>query len=244
MTTRPTVEDFLDAVRKEPELRDMVRREILGDPSEEGIAKTVADVAKLTRANAEAIGRNAAAIEKNAVAIERLTTEVGKLTTEVRRNTDSTGDLKGLFMERDLREDAPVIASSMGLRWIRSLERVEIIAMMDNAVAKGLASNINKDDRESFHKADIVMEVSTPDDNMAYVAVEISFTGDERDTDRSVRNARYLTRFTKLPAYAAVASVKNVYEINDLLTTTEHKPISAKGEGLIFWYKAEEPRTS
>ena len=44
---------------------------------------------------------------------------------------------------------------------------------------------------------------------IVYIAVEISFTADKRDSDRAIRNSAMLEQFTGCQARAVVASVKN-----------------------------------
>ena len=51
----------------------------------------------------------------------------------------------------------------------------------------------------------MVLRATDPDGVECYVAVEVSFTANGRDTRRAVRNAEYLTRFTGRRAYAVVA---------------------------------------
>lgn len=64
-------------------------------------------------------------------------------------------------------------------------------------------------DRESFLNADLVLKVRDKDDQLTnYLAVEISYTGQEHDANRAIRNARFVHSFTGRPSYAAVASVE------------------------------------
>ncbi len=58
-----------------------------------------------------------------------------------------------------------------------------------------------------------------------YFAVEASYTADARDTQRAQHNAALLTRFTGCLAHAAIASVRNVREIRDLIDG-----------GAVYWY--------
>ena len=68
----------------------------------------------------------------------------------------------------------------------------------------------NDSERESFLNADLVLKVKDKVNMLTnYIAVEISYTGQERDSQRALRNAGFLRQFTGRPARAAVASVKN-----------------------------------
>ena len=59
--------------------------------------------------------------------------------------------------------------------------------------------------------------------------MEISDTADRRDSDRAERNARYLAQHMNLPAHAAVASVRNDRELQDLIDA-----------GNIHWHQLAE----
>ena len=70
---------------------------------------------------------------------------------------------------------------------------------------------------------------ATDDSGIIYIAVEVSFTADERDTDRALRNADFLERFTGHRARAAIASVRN----DDHVTEQVEK-------GLVHWYSIDQ----
>lgn len=80
----------------------------------------------------------------------------------------------------------------------------------------------------SFREADLVIEAHHGSDKM-YVAVEISFTADKRDTDRAIRNAGFLHRFTGYEAHSVVASVQN-----------DHDVAQQVEQGLVHWYKIDQ----
>ena len=80
----------------------------------------------------------------------------------------------------------------------------------------------------SFRRADLVMEAVDSSGETCYVAVEVSFTANGRDTERAIRNAAFLTRFTGRPAYAAVAGVNRDRRIEERI---------AAGE--VFWHQLE-----
>ena len=80
----------------------------------------------------------------------------------------------------------------------------------------------------SFRRADLVMEAVDSSGETCYVAVEVSFTANGRDTERAIRNAAFLTRFTGRPAYAAVAGVNQDHRIEERI---------AAGE--VFWHQLE-----
>ncbi len=138
-----------------------------------------------------------------------------------RRIENDLSYLKGSHARYAALEDAAVIAEEMGLEYIRSLTRLELYRMVQNADTTGIPANA----LNSFRHADLIMEAANAAGETCYIAVEISFTADERDTNRAIRNAGFLTRFTGREAYSAVAGV---YQDNDI-----QPQIAA---GAVFWH--------
>ena len=156
------------------------------------------------------------------------------------RLVDNIGEVKGLFMERAVREDAPIIASDMGLVWKKTLERQEVISIADEAARSGLVTGVSRDNMRAFRRADLVVEVTDSEEQTRYIAVEISYTADDRDTDRAIRHAEYLTRFTGIPAYAAIASVRIDNRIRNILTEDSPSPLGVNQETTVFWSRLPE----
>ena len=119
---------------------------------------------------------------------------------------------------------APAIADDLGLEYIRTVPRAELVAM-----ARALIdADITAGDRRSFRDADLIIEAASGAEAV-YVAVEMSYTADRRDSDRAERNARYLAQYTGGPAHAAVASVRNDHELQSLIDA-----------GDIHWHQLAE----
>ena len=53
-----------------------------------------------------------------------------------------------------------------------------------------------------------MLRATDPAGEECYVAVEVSYTANGRDTARAVRNAQFLTRFTGRRAHAVVAGLR------------------------------------
>ena len=172
---------------------------------------------------------------QNAI-LERLDNVEG----DTKRNIVQIGDLKGLFMERTARDDAPIIASDMGLRWLKTLGRGEVVMMADEAQRSGLVAGISRHNMRTFRRADLVFEAANSDGETHYVAVEISYTADNRDTERATRHAEYITRFTGISAYAAIASVHIDNRIEDALTEDAPQPPGVDHETKVFWSRLPE----
>ena len=127
------------------------------------------------------------------------------------RMQDDLGWIKGRIIYDIVRGDASFIAEDMGFRLDRTLTRSELRRLTDQNDVSDLARN----DLRSFHRADLAMRVADGEGNPHYVAVEASFTVDDRDTRRAQRNADLMTRFTGLPASAAVAGARYDWNLED-----------------------------
>lgn len=88
------------------------------------------------------------------------------------------------------------------------------------------AGTLPQSDLISFTRADLALEVVDAQSRPQFIAVEISYTADRRDTDRARRNADYLTRLTGQPA--AVASARNDRGIQGLID-----------DGAVWWRQLE-----
>ena len=117
------------------------------------------------------------------------------------------------------------IAHDMGHRIIRDLSRAETRTM---AREQGLPHMPSRSLR-SFGVADVIIEVSTSDGETGYIAVEASYTADERDTDRAIRNAHYLRRMTGRPAWPAVSAMRIDDRIKHLVEC-----------GVVHWHQLEQ----
>ena len=143
-----------------------------------------------------------------------------------RRLEGAVGDLRGLAAGRQAAEEADLIARSMGLVWTRTLSRSEIWDFAESPDAAGIPAR----DLRSFRRADLLLEVVDPATNQpCYVTVEASYTADERDTNRAVRNADYMTRFTGRPARAAIAALHVDNRIKPLIDS-----------GQVAWHELGE----
>ena len=138
---------------------------------------------------------------------------------------DDIGVLKGLAIDGLARRVAPAIALTMNLRLTKNLDGEDLSAMLSGQDL----SDISPSQLESFLLADLIMETTDSDGRVLYVAVESSYTADQRDTRRAIRNAGYLTRFTGAPARAAITAVRTDWNINDLIAS-----------GAVHWHEMPE----
>ena len=118
----------------------------------------------------------------------------------IRRLEDNVAILKGAHARNVAQRDYGWMTRNMGLQPMRLLPVDEV----DELALKLRETGVSRSDLESFRKADMIIEAADAGGETVYIAVEVSFTVDERDTSRATRNARYLTRVTGKPARAAV----------------------------------------
>ena len=95
------------------------------------------------------------------------------------------------------------IADGFGFRFIGEVPQDTVLAWARLARGQGESEG----DAESFRNADMVINVQDDAGRPGYLAIEASFTVDSTDVRRAMRNAGYLGSYTGLPAYAAVAGV-------------------------------------
>ena len=195
MTTINNQDDFLEALRNNPQWRDAVRAQILGEDLMQLPVKFDAFVEEQKAQN-----------EKFDAFIEEQRTSHANIDTRLDRMESDTGTMKGDFARTRTVQDAQGIASYIGLGFVRTLGVRELGDMAGDTLPRDIG--------RSFRNAGLVT-LATDGADTRYIAMEVSFTADWRDCNRAVRNAGLITRFTGKPAQAAVASVRNDREATE-----------------------------
>ena len=154
--------------------------------------------------------------------VGELKQDVVQLKNDVRTIRDDLGNLKGFRARDETIQQADGVAIVMGFQMVRTLSYGDLVSMTTTADISGIAEG----DILSFRRADLVIEATDANGETRYIAMEISYTADARDTRRAIRNASLLSRFTGRPAHAAIASVQNVNEIQDTIDS-----------GQVYWHK-------
>ncbi len=139
-----------------------------------------------------------------------------------RRITDDLGQLKGVHARNVALADAPIIARDLNLRRTKNLTQEELLDLIDAADTSG----IHVGDLRSFRVADLIMEARAVDGTICYVAVEISYTANGRDTRRAIRNAKFIARFTGKRSFAVVSGLHRDDRIQDSIESGE-----------VFWHQ-------
>ena len=230
MTTINTLDDFLQALDDNPTWRDAVRARILGEDVLQLPAKFDAFVEEQRAFNEEQRVFNKEIrgfVEEQRVINKEMRAfreEQGiwnrNATARFDRMERDMSSIKGFYASYKAVQAAPWIAADMGLEYVRTLTLHDLGRM----AARNLPVNVAR----SFRDADLVMEV-TDGNETSYVAMEISYTADSRDSDRAIRNAGLLTQLTGKPARAAIASVRNDYEVAELVES-----------GALYWHPLDD----
>ena len=195
-----TVEDLVQVLDEHPHWLEAVRarlltRELLELPQK--LAEFVAD----TERRFETLERRLEALERRFDALERrfdaLERQLHQLRTDV-------APLKAAHARNEARHEADLMAEEQGLTLVHTLDREEIRDLVRSSDTEG----ISKHELRSFRLADIVLRATDNAGAECYLAVEVSYTANGRDTSRAQRNARFLTRFTGRRAYAVVAGLR------------------------------------
>ena len=223
MTTINTPEEFLQALRDNPSWREAVRAELLNEELQQLPARFQAFEERMDRF-----------IEKQEQFNERITQFLEKQEEfnnqqrifndrMVARFDRFEGDMsivKAGHARIFVREAAEVIAMDWGLEYIKTLTQADLLRIYLNA-----NGNLSPGERRSFRNADLVIETKRGHETV-YIAAEISYTADYRDSDRAIRNARLLKEYTGNDAIPMVASVRNDYHVESLVET-----------GALNWYQ-------
>ena len=138
----------------------------------------------------------------------------------LQRISDDMGELKGHAALRATRDHSATILEQLGLEYVTILYRRELIDLVRQD------TDISPGDRQSFIRADLMLQGEAADGTTHYVAAEASYTADRRNTDRALRNAEFLTRLTGCPAHAVISSLKNDRAVQSLVD-----------DGTVHWFQ-------
>ena len=234
-----TIEDLVRILDDNPEWLEILRarlltRELLELPrkfaefAEETNRRFDEQNARFDRQDAR-FDQQDARLDEQSLRIDRLTAETNRRFDEqaraIQRLQDDVGILKAAHARNAALRDYGWLTRNMGLQPVRimPIEEVDEFAI----ALRGMG--VSRNELESFRKSDMIIEAADEVGGTRYIAVEVSFTVDERDTGRAMRNALFLTRITNAPASAAVVGSS----IDDRV-----RPLIASGE--VYWHMFSE----
>ena len=212
MTTINSQEDFLRALRENPEWKDAVRALILGEELMQLPTRFSAFADEQKQVNKR--------IESD---ISDLKAGQRRIEARMDRQEYDNSTLKGWYASFVATRSAESLPVDLGLEYVRTLTEADLGRMV-----RAARSDLSLSEVRSFRRADMVVEAKD-ESGTVYIAMEASYTADLRDTDRALRNARLLTEITGHRAIPVVASVRNVDEVAVLVES-----------GDVYWYELEE----
>ena len=202
-----TVEDLVHVLDEHPHWLEAVRSRLLTRELLE-LPQKLAEFAADTERRFETLERRLEALERRFETLERRLEALERRFETLERQLDQlrtdVAPLKAAHARNEARHEADLMAEEQGLTLVHTLDREEIRDLVRSSDTDG----ISKHELRSFRLADIVLRATDSAGAECYLAVEVSYTANGRDTSRAQRNARFLTRFTGRRAYAVVAGLR------------------------------------
>ena len=217
MTTN-MIDDLLRVLREDEAVRAAVRRELLSEELlafPDRFAKYAEDIDQAF----ESVNNRLSSLGRR---ITRLDRDFGRFRGQYARHTV---DRTAISIAIELDE-----AKALGLdeNTVRVLSRDDLQALATHYGTERLAE-IPRGDRRSYYETDLAVAVRKHDGTTSYIAVQASFTCDERDTTRAVTNAGILRRFTGADAWPVIAGVRVDRRIQHVID-----------RGEVFYFKMED----
>ena len=226
MTTINSQEDFLRALRENPEWKDAVRALILGEELLQLPTRFNAFVDEQRQVN-KRVESDISDLKAGQARLEagqtRLEAGQARLEARMDRQEYDSSTLKGWYASSVIARSAESLPADMGLDYVRTLSETDLGRMV-----RAARPELPLNEVRSFRRADLVVE-ARDDSGTVYIVVEASYTADLRDSRRAQRNAQMLTEFTGHRATPVIASVRNANEVSELVDS-----------GAIHWYEIEE----
>lgn len=233
MTSFNSPEEFLRALERNPEWREAVRALIL---SEELLRLPVQFIAFFGRVSAFIDQTEAFITEQRQfnTSQRQLNERIEQHIVEQRqfneifarrltRIEEDMTNFRGTYAENAAERNAVAIAAELGLEYVRAVPQADLVRM-----SRGATDRIPINQLRSFWTAGLIMEASDGSDTH-YIAVESSYTADQRDTDRVQRNVQFLTEFTGQTARGVIASVRNDRHVDSQVES-----------GAIYWFPLKD----
>ena len=233
MTTINSQEDFLRALRENPEWKEAVRALILGEelmqlPTQfSAFADEQRQVGKRVETRLDRVESDISDLKTGQYRLEegqaRIEASQTRIESRMTRQENDMSTVTAAPARWSALRGAESITLDMDIQYVKTLTEADLVR-----IAKTASPNMPRNELFSFRTADLVVE-ATDESGTVYICMEASYTGDLRDSDRAQRNASMLTEFTGHRAIPVVASVRNVNELTALIDS-----------GAVYWYQIPE----
>ena len=227
-----TIDDLLRVLREDEDVRAAVRRELL---TEELLAlpDRFAKYAEVTDQRFEDISDRLAGLDDRVAGLDDRVAGVDRRVTRLDRDF---GRFRGQYARDTVERNAVSIvikldeARTLGIdeNTVKVLSRDHLQALA-KAYGPDKVAAIPRGDRGSYYETDLAIDVQKYDGSVCYIAVQASFTCDDRDTTRAATNAGLLRRFTGKDAWAVIAGVRVDRRIQHIIDSGE-----------VFFYQMED----
>ncbi|MDE0227759.1 MAG: hypothetical protein OXJ62_02760 [Spirochaetaceae bacterium] len=192
-TTITTIEDLVRLLDEKPEWLEALRTRLLTRELLE-LPQQLAEFAATTNLRFEEVDRRFEAVDRRFDGVDR---RLDQLTKDM-------APLKAAHARDAALREADLIAEQSGLTFMRTLTYEQIGQLVRSADTFDVPVN----ELRSFRRADLIAETHDSSGTPCYLAAEISFTANGRDTRRAIRNAGLLERFTGRRAHPMVAGLR------------------------------------
>ena len=214
MATINTIEDLIRILDENPEWTEALRSRLLTRE----LLELPARFAEYAEANDERM----AAIDRQ---FDTVNAHLRALDRRMERFEDDMALFRSRHVSEMIREQTRRLAREVGCRRVRILTADDLYDMVDEADTDDISLSALR----SFRFADLIMEAEKTDSgDPGYIAVEISYTVNGRDTERAFRNADFLRRFTGKDTVAVIAGVRKDDRVNSDIEV-----------GNVVWYPVE-----
>lgn len=230
MATINTIEDLFRVLDENPQWLEALRarlltRELLELP--EKFAQFVAATEQRFDKVEQRLGNVEQRLDNVEQRLDNVEQRLGNVETAVNSLRDDLAPLKGTHARNAALREADLLAEELGFTLVRTLDQQDIRALVQAQNTADIPAN----ELRSFRRADLVLEATDRAGETCYLAVEVSFTANGRDTTRAVRNAGFLSRFTGRRCRAVVAGLHQDRRIQASIES-----------GAVSWYQLD-PQT-
>ena len=213
-----TIEDLMGVLDDNPRWLEALRTRVMTREVLE-LPRIVSDLAMNTDRRFDRVDQRFDRVDQR---MDKFDQRMNKFDQRMDRMESDMGVLRGAHARNAAVENADDIADELGLEMIRVLRGAEIRKLARSKGTKDIPAN----DLRSFRVADLIIEARDGKGETCYVAVEVSFTANGRDTNRAIRNADFMSRFTGKPAYPVVTGLRRDNSIR-----------CAIASGDVYWYQ-------
>lgn len=220
-----TIEDLMGVLDDNPVWLEALRNRVLSREVLE-LPRIVAELASSSKHRFDRIDQRFVQIYQRFDQIDqrfdRVDQRFDRVDQRMERLENDIGVLRGAHARNAAVEYADEITGDLGLEMVRVLRGAEIRTLAKSKGTKDIPAN----DLRSFGAADLIIETRDSKDETCYVAVEVSFTANGRDTRRAIRNAGFMSRLTGKRTYSVVTGLRKDDGIQQSIET-----------GDVYWYQ-------